>query len=211
MEAATKNVKEPHNLSPRIQWLRDYYFQGDKRAWNNEFAAFSTGTPWDEVFDETSFLIVPEVYSFFPTFRRSFQLAARTIDPPKGFYALSLPERRAWIVKEAIVNRMPQEILPGDLIAGGRFNLMASRCWSKNEAKQRNERLFGKSGIRCATFEFQDRGYGNCGATSGHLIPDYPNALKKGFAAIQKDLQKRYDAMPIAEQAGEKAAPHLRE
>lgn len=204
MEAATKNVKEPHNLSPRIQWLRDYYFQGDKRAWNNEFAAFSTGTPWDEVFDETSFLIVPEVYSFFPTFRRSFQLSARTIEPPKGFYALSLPERRAWIVKEAIVNRMPQEILPGDLIAGGRFNLMASRCWSKNEAKQRNERLFGKSGIRCATFEFQDRGYGNCGATSGHLIPDYPNALKKGFAAIQKDLQKRYDAMPIAEQAGEK-------
>ncbi|MDD4310900.1 MAG: pyruvate formate lyase family protein [Eubacteriales bacterium] len=204
MEAVTKKVKEPHDLSPRIQWLRDYYFQGDQRSWNNEFAAFTTGTPWDEVFDETSFLIVPEVYSFFPTFRKSFLLAARTIEPPKGFFSLSLPERRAWIVKEAIVNRMPQEILPGDLIAGGRFNLMASRCWSKSEAKQRNERLLGKNGIRCATFEFQDRGYGNCGATSGHLIPDYPSVLKKGFAAIKAELQKRYDKMPVSEQAGEK-------
>ena len=86
MEAVTKpSVKEPHHLSPRIQWLRDYYFQGEKRSWNNEFSAFTTGTPWDEVFDETSFLIVPEVYSFFPTFRRSFQMSARTIEPPKGF------------------------------------------------------------------------------------------------------------------------------
>ncbi len=30
------SVKTPTNLSPRIQWLRDYYFQGVKRAWNNE-------------------------------------------------------------------------------------------------------------------------------------------------------------------------------
>ena len=133
MEAVVKpSVKEPYHLSPRIAFLRDYYFQGDERRWNNEFAAFTTGTPWDEVFDETSFLIVPEVYSFFPTFRRSFQMAARTIEPPKGFFSLSLPERRAWLIKEIIVNRVPQEILPGDLIAGGRFNVMASRCWSKS-------------------------------------------------------------------------------
>ncbi len=109
MEAVKKpGVKEPSDCSPRIQWLRDYYFQGTKRNWNNEFAAFSTGTPWDEVFDETSFLIVPEVYSFLPTFRKSFLMAARTIEPPKEFFSLSLPERRAWMIKEAIVNRMPQ-------------------------------------------------------------------------------------------------------
>ena len=205
MEAAKKpGVKEPFDLSPRIQWLRDYYFQGDKRDWNNEFSAFTTGTLWDEVFDETSFLIVPEVYSFLPTFRKSFQMAARAIEPPKGFFSLSLPERRAWIIKEAIVNRMPQEILPGDLIAGGRFNLMASRCWSKSEAKARNERMFGKDGIRKATFEFQDRGYGNCGATSGHLIPDYPSVLQKGFSGIKAELLARYDALSAAEKSGAK-------
>jgi formate C-acetyltransferase len=205
MEAVTKTgVKEPHDLSPRIQWLRDYYFHGDQRKWNNEFAAFTTGTPWDEVFDETSFLIVPEVYSFLSTFRKSFQMAARTIEPPKGFFSLTLPERRAWIIKEAIVNRMPQEILPGDLIAGGRFNVMASRCWSKDEAKERNERMLGKEGIRKATFAFQDRGYGNCGATSGHLIPDYPRVLREGFAGIKADLKARYNTLSPAEQAGKK-------
>ena len=205
MEAVTKTgVKEPHNLSPRIQWLRDYYFRGDDRAWNNEFAAFSTGTPWDEVFDETTFLIVPEVYSFLSTFRKSFQMAARAVEPPKGFFSLSLPERRAWIIKEIIVNRLPQEILPGDLIAGGRFNVMASRCWSKDEAKERNERMLGKDGIRKATFAFQDRGYGNCGATSGHLIPDYPRVLREGFTGIKDDLMQRYNALSPAEQSGQK-------
>ncbi|MEZ4626912.1 MAG: pyruvate formate lyase family protein [Eubacteriales bacterium] len=205
MEAVTKTgVKEPHNLSPRIQWLRDYYFRGDDRAWNNEFAAFSTGTPWDEVFDETTFLIVPEVYSFLSTFRKSFQMAARAVEPPKGFFSLSLPERRAWLIKEIIVNRLPQEILPGDLIAGGRFNVMASRCWSKDEAKERNERMLGKDGIRKATFAFQDRGYGNCGATSGHLIPDYPRVLREGFTGIKADLMQRYNALSPAEQSGQK-------
>ncbi len=205
MEAVKKSgVKEPFNLSKRIEWLRDYYFQGDTRAWNNEFSAFTTGTPWDEVFDETSFLIVPEVYSFFPTFRKSFLLAARTIEPPEGFFGLSLPERRAWLIKEAIVNRVPQEILPGDLLAGGRYNVMASRCWSKSEAKSRNESLLGKSGIRKATYEFQDRGYGNCGATSGHLIPDYPRVLKEGFSGVKADLADRYDALSPEEQAGAK-------
>jgi formate C-acetyltransferase len=205
MEAVKKpGVKEPFDCSPRIQWLRDYYFQGTKRNWNNEFAAFSTGTPWDEVFDETSFLIVPEVYSFLPTFRKSFLMAARTIEPPKEFFSLSLPERRAWMIKEAIVNRMPQEILPGDLIAGGRFNLMASRCWSKDEAKTRNERMLGKDGIRKATFEFQDRGYGNCGATSGHLIPDYPSVLQKGFSGIKAELLARYNALSATDQTGAK-------
>ena len=205
MEAVKKpGVKQPFNLSKRIEWLRNYYFKGDQRDWNNEFSAFTTGEPWDEVFDETSFLIVPEVYSFFPTFRRSFQMAARTIQPPKGFYSLSIAERRAWLMKEAIVNRVPQEILPGDLIAGGRFNVMASRCWSRQEAKRRNELLLSKEGIRKATFEFQDRGYGNCGATSGHLIPDYARILRDGFSGVKADLEQKLSALSAADQKGAK-------
>ncbi len=53
-------IKEPKNLSPRIQWLRDYYFQGVKRAWNNEFTPWSTGTPWDLQYQEMTYYIVPE-------------------------------------------------------------------------------------------------------------------------------------------------------
>ncbi len=207
MEAAKKTgVKEPFNLSKRIEWLRNYYFEGDKRPWNNEFAAFTTGTPWDEVFDETSFLIVPEVYSFFSTFRKSFLMAARTVETPENFFERSIAERRAWFIKEIIVNRVPQELLPGDLLAGGRFNVMASRCWSKTEAKARNALMFGKQGVRSDTFEFKDKGYGNCGATSGHLIPDYPRILREGFSGVKADLLNRYEALSAEEKSGAKGA-----
>ena len=57
------SIKQPHNLSPRIQWLRDYYFQGTARRWNNEFTSWTTGTPWDFQYEELPFYIVPETYT----------------------------------------------------------------------------------------------------------------------------------------------------
>ena len=200
------SVKEPYNLSPRIQWLRDYYFQGNERKWNNEFNAFTTGKPYDEVFDETSFFIVPEVYSFFPTFRSSFPLAARTIRPPRGFYKKSIAERRALFIRTAMVDHVPQELLPGDLIAGGRFNLMASRCGTKREATARNRLMFGQNGLRADTIAFMDRGFGNGGATSGHIIPDYPRVLRGGFQQIKAELDARLDALSERERRGDAGA-----
>ena len=38
-------IKAPKNLSPRVRWLRDYYFQGVNRKWNNEYISYTTGTP----------------------------------------------------------------------------------------------------------------------------------------------------------------------
>ena len=61
-------IKQTKNLSPRIQWLRDYYFQGVKRKWNNEYTAWSTGTPWDFQYEEVSFHIVPETFPFLQPF-----------------------------------------------------------------------------------------------------------------------------------------------
>jgi len=128
---ALYQVKEPQGLSPRITWLRDYYFTGAKRTWNNEFTAWTTGTPWDVIFDEMTFYIVPETYAFMQTFRSSTYQAARTVSLPDGFWSMSLPERKAFFVREVMVNYVPQEILPGDLIAGARFNLQTSKCWTK--------------------------------------------------------------------------------
>lgn len=121
-------VKIPYNLSPRIQWLRDYYFKGTDRAWNNEWIAFTTGTKWDEIFDETSFYIVPEVYSFFNTFEKVFPLSAYTIKPPKDFFTRSIAERRAWFVKEAMTKHVPVEILPGDLIVEADISISTLPC-----------------------------------------------------------------------------------
>ncbi|NLG30913.1 MAG: hypothetical protein GX551_07050, partial [Clostridiaceae bacterium] len=56
----THAIKEPGALSPRVKWLRDYYFRGTERNWNNEYLVYTTGTPWDIQFDEITYYIVPE-------------------------------------------------------------------------------------------------------------------------------------------------------
>ncbi|MFC1706427.1 pyruvate formate lyase family protein [Planctomycetota bacterium] len=197
---AAFEVKKPYGLSERIQWLRDYYFEGVKRPWRNEFTAWTTGTPWDVVYDEISYHIVPESYPFFQAFRSSAHQAARPVGLHRDFWSWSLPERRAWFIKEVMVNHVPQEILPGDLLAGGRFNLLASRCWSEEEAKARDELLLGPGGAREAAKWFHEHGYGNAGATSGHLIPDHERVLRIGWKGIYEDLESRYQRLSPAEQ-----------
>ena len=204
--AVRQKIKEPKNLSPRIAWLRDYYFQGAKRAWNNEFTAWTTGVEWDVVFDEITYYIVPETYTFLQTFGSSFKQAARPVALHPEFWTWSLPERKAWFVKEVMVNYVPQEILPGDLIAGSRFNLQTSKCWTKKEAKERNRLVYGKKGARSSMKWFHDHGYGNSGATPGHLIPWYERVLKAGWNGIYKEIEDTYGALGAGDRKGRKGA-----
>lgn len=206
METITQiqKIKEPKKLSKRIQWLRDYYFSGNTRKWNNEFTAWTTGTPWDTQYDEMTYYIVPETYPFLETFKSSIKQAARKVETPKDFFQWSLPERKAWFVKETMVNHVPQEILPGDLIAGGRFNLMTSMCWTEQEAKVVNKLIYGKKGARANMKWFHDHGYGNSGATSGHVIPGYDKALKIGWKRIYNELNSFYDRLTETEKKGSK-------
>ncbi len=203
--ALRHEIKKPHGLSDRIQWLRDFYFQGVDRAWNNEWACFTTGTNWDVLYEELSFYIVPETYAFFQPFRSSMQQAALPVTLPRKFWQWSLPERRAWFVREVVVSYLPQELLPGDLLAGARFNLSASRCWSRTEAWMRDLLVHGlpstNTGVRDAVKWFHNHGYGNAGATSGHLIPDHEHTLRVGWKGIYEDLQSRLDALPYTEQS----------
>jgi pyruvate-formate lyase len=197
-------IKEPHGLSDRIRWLRDYYFRGVGRPWNNEFTCWTTGTPWDVLYDETSYYIVPETYAFLQTFRSSTLQAARPVTLHPDFWSWSLVERRAWLIREVMVEYVPQEILPGDLLAGARFNILASRCWTKSEARRRDRHVGGPQGTRAATKWFHDHGYGNAGATSGHLVADHARALRIGWKGIHEDLMRRYDCLPARERRGAK-------
>jgi pyruvate-formate lyase len=199
-------IKEPTNLSPRIQWLRDYYFQGLNRAWNNEWISWTTGTPWDFQYEELPFYIVPESYAFFPTFRAAFKQTARPVELPPAFWSWSIPERKAWFVKEVMVNYLPQEILPGDLIAGGRFNVQTSTCLTRREAKDYAKRVYAKGGTRQAVKWFHDHGYGNAGATSGHLIPDYARVIQRGWQDIHDDVKARLEALPEQDRMGTRGA-----
>lgn len=199
-------MKEPKNLSERIQWLRDYYFEGVNRPWNNEFTAWTTGEPYDVIWEEMTYYIVPETYAFMQTFVGAFTQAARKVPLPPGFWDMSLPERRAFFIKEVMVRHLPAELLPGDLICGGRFNIHASRCFDKSQAKERNRLVRGRRGARSKMKWFHDHGYGNAGATSGHLVPDYPKILEKGFAAVHEDLLTRYKALSAEDKKGAKGA-----
>ena len=185
-------IKEPRGLSPRIQWLRDYYFKGTERAWNNEFISWTTGTPWDVQFNEMTFYIVPETYALLQTLRGSYRQAARKIDLHRDFWNWTQVERRAWFVREVMVNYMPKEVLPGDLIAGGRFNIQTSLCLDETGQREFDRALLGKNGARAQMKWFHDHGYGNAGATSGHLIPDHARVLKIGWKGIYADLESRY-------------------
>ena len=206
MAEAARRLKQPHHLSPRVQRLRDFYFEGTRRPWNNEFHCFTTGTPWDVVFDEMSFYIVPETYSFFQTFRASSRLAARPIPVPDDFWKRSLPERRAWFIREAMARHLPREILPGSLLAGSRFNLLASRCWTREEARERDRLVMGPRGIRQAVLDFHLHGQGNAGATSGHLIPDHERLLRLGWRGVHQDLMDRLDRLPFEKARGREGA-----
>jgi formate C-acetyltransferase len=199
-------VREPKGLSPRLAWLRDYYFQGNERVWNNEFSAYTTGAPWDVVFDEMTWYVAPEIYPFLPTFSASFLQAAREAPLNDAFWSKSLPERRAWFIREVMVNQLPQEILPGDLLAGTRFNLQASRCFSRMEAWTWHKLVTGPKGVRKRMKWFHDHGYGNAGSTSGHLIPDYPRILAKGFRDVHLELDERYQGLSGREKSGPKGA-----
>ncbi len=200
--ALNYTIKEPSELSPRITWLRDYYFRGNERAWNNQFTAWTTGTPWDNLFNEITFYIVPETFLLLSPLSGSFLQSARKVPLHPEFWTWSLPERRAWFVKEVIVNQVPREILPGDLIAGARFNVQTSLCLNEREAKEWDRLVRGKGGARRQTKWFHDHGYGNAGATSGHLIPGHERLLTLGWKGIYADLMEKYGALDPQEKRG---------
>lgn len=199
-------IKEPRFLSDRVRWLRDYYFQGVNRKWNNEYTAWTTGTPWDFQYNELSFYIVPETYFYIPTFRSSFKQYAKPVKLHPDFWNWNLPERRAWFVKETMVHYVPKEILPGDLLAGARFNIMTSHCLTEAQTKEYDRLVKEKNGARAAMLWFHNHGYGNTGATSGHLVPGYDRVITQGWKGIHADLQQRYDALSPVEQKGKKGA-----
>jgi len=204
--ATQQQLKQPYGLSERIAWLRDYYFRGTTRRWNNEFTCWSTGTPWDVQFNEITYYIVPETYPLLQALRSSFRQAARPVALPAEFWRWQLPERRAWFVKEVITNYVPQEILPGDLLAGARFNLQTSLCLNEREQRCFDRLTLGKKGARRLVKWFHDHGYGNAGATSGHLVPDHQRLLEIGWQGIQKELTGHYNRLSFLEKKGKKGA-----
>ncbi len=197
-------LKQPYGLSPRVERLRSWYFEGADRGWNNEYSAWTTGTPWDSQFNEITYYIVPEVYALIGAMASSYRLSARPVKLADGFWTLSLPERRAWFVKEVMTKHLPRDFLPGDLLCGARFNIQTSLCFTQKEAKEFDRLVRGKNGARAAAIGFHNHGYGNAGATSGHLVPGYQRVLEIGWKGVHAELEARYAQLSEAERKGPK-------
>ncbi|MFP4446784.1 MAG: pyruvate formate lyase family protein, partial [Desulfosudaceae bacterium] len=145
-------------------------------------------------------------YPLLRTMGGSFCQAARNVPLPDDFWSKSLPERRAWFVREVMVNHLPHEILPGDLLAGGRFNIQTSLCLTRKEQREYNQLLNGKNGARAKMKWFHDHGYGNAGATCGHLVPGHERLLTLGWRGMAADLAEKYAALTAAEKKTERGA-----
>ncbi|NHJ24957.1 MAG: hypothetical protein EAX89_10300 [Candidatus Lokiarchaeota archaeon] len=197
-------IATPHDLSERSKWLREYYFKGANREWNNQFMPFTTGMDWDTIWSELDYYIVPEVHTYIGikgkgVFESTFRSMAQTIDSlPENFWKLSLPERRAIFFKEAMLNYIPQEIVGPSLLAGSRFNTQLSKCFNKEEAKSFWKNILE---VRHKYFKFHNSGFGNAGATAGHFIPDYETVINKGFKYIYERAKQIYEALSKKEKA----------
>ena len=204
------SVAQSHDLSPKAKWLRDYYFKGNDRKWNNEYSPYTTSAPWgDRVWNEGDYHIVPEVYGFMGVkgkglFGLSLLQMAQTVDLPAGFWDLSLPERRATFLKMVMIDYIPQEIISeNDLLAGGRFNTQLSKCLNAKEyAKYEEENLRN----RTAALHYHQEGFGNAGATGGHIIPDFKIVVEKGFSYLYEKAKHTYANLSESEKQGSKGA-----
>jgi formate C-acetyltransferase len=66
--------------------------------------------------------------------------------------------------------------------------------------------VVAKGGTRESVRWFHNHGYGNAGATSGHLIPDYPRVLTAGWKGVHREIEQRLQSFPPAEHRGPVAA-----
>jgi hypothetical protein len=121
---------------------------------------------------------------------------------PADFWKTSLPERRAWFNHAVMVHHLPKEILPGDLLAGARFNIMTFACLKEIETKERDRLVYGPKGARAAMLWFHNHGFGNAGATSGHIIPDYGRIIREGWKSVHAELESAYAALSPSDQRG---------
>jgi trans-4-hydroxy-L-proline dehydratase len=177
-------------LSPRVSRLRDEYWHFYERPFTNEVRGYTTGMPWDTVYSTWSWTNVPEVAPFMPGFRSYLLAGAAQVELPPGFWDEPLVVRQALFFREVLRRHLPLQVLEGELIVGSHFSTALSRCLKQDEtrARDKQETIFLKE-----WHALNDTGVGNCAAVPGHLVPDYPKALRQGWKGIQAEAQAVVD------------------
>ena len=185
-------IWEPsEELPDRIKKLREEYFSFyDRGYFRNEVIPFTTGTEWDELYSYHDWGDVPELFNYFAGIRDSLRSMAIKVDLPENFWAESSATRRAVFFRKVIEEYLPVKILNGELIVGSHFSTALSKCFTKKEAKAwwKEESKWLKEMVR-----LHDVGVMNCGAISGHIVPDYKKVLEKGFKGIKEEIEQQME------------------
>ena len=177
------------NLSSRIKRLRDEYFSFYERynRYTNEVRPYTTGRKWDHVYSFFHWGVTPEGIPFFPGFKDTLRALAEVVEFPDEIYKRRISERKAFFFNKVLADHLPVIILEGELIVGSHFNTALSKVLTESESKlweKGQTKFFDELKFRCETGEF------NYGAIPGHLVPNYPKVLEKGFSGIQKELKE---------------------
>jgi formate C-acetyltransferase len=173
-----------------VQQLRAQFWSFYQREYTNEVRSYTTGTPWDMVYSIWSWTNVPEVALFQQGYRSYLLAAAAQVDLPEGFWEQPLVVRQALFFREVVSRHLPVQIQEGELIVGSHFCTALSRCLKKGEAhtRDREEAKFLRE-----WHALNDWGVGNCGAVPGHLVPDYPKALRLGWKGLREEAQAIFE------------------
>ncbi len=178
-------------LSDRVSRLRSEYFNINEREYfRNEMLPFTTGTEWDVMWSPALWGVVPDLIAFNKAFLESLPMLAEKVDLPDGFWEKPHVVRVAMFFREVISRYLPVDILEGELIVGGRFNVALSRAHTRNESRRwmKKTKKFMKE-----TAFMDTHGMGNLGATPGHIIPDYKRALRMGLGGMVAYFQELAD------------------
>jgi len=184
-------------LSPRIKRLRDEYFDWENREFRNEVLPYTTGAPHDIVYRRHEDYIVPEALLFMDAVGDSLLALAEEVPLPEGFWDEPLIVRRA-IFFAQVLERIPLDILEGELIVGGHFNVATSNCLNEAETEEYLE-IEGREAKRVE--RLIGLGVGNCGPVPAHIIQDFPKVLKVGFEGIKKEAEQKLAAETDDERA----------
>ena len=178
-------------LSDRVSRLRSEYFNINEREYfRNEMLPFTTGTEWDVLWSPALWGVVPDLIAFNKAFLESLPMLAEKVDLPDGYWEKPHVVRVAMFFREVISKYLPVDILEGELVVGGRFNVALSRAHTRNESR----RWMKKTKKFMKETEFMNtHGMGNLGATPGHIIPDYKRALRMGLGGMVAYFQELAD------------------
>lgn len=173
-------------LSPRVKRLRDEYFSFEERDFKNEAIPYTTGTPWDTTWIQHNWGSAPELLVYGNAVEDSYNAMAVKVDLPEGFWDEPRVVRRALFFQN-VLRIIPVQILEGDLIAGAHFSVSQSLCLNQAEDADWKGR---DKGYMERYHHLNGLGVGNTGAIPGHLVPDYPKALRIGFKGIKEEAEQ---------------------